>query len=120
MDKLRNCLPNDRPPQFQLLDSTIEHFRALRHQFAHRSTQMFSFAATTKTDPFEIFLQKQKGISFRGSYWCSRENGEAGVAIPYQISSDKFLFDFYSESCFYYSMILDMLFPTDEKSDSVM
>ena len=113
MAKLRERLPKTRPKQFQFLDSKIEHYRSLRHQFAHRSTQMFSFPATSKKDEFESFLEKLDGISLKGSYWVSRENDEAGVAIPYQIASDKFLLGFLSEACAYYSMILEMLYPTD-------
>jgi len=112
-DELKACLPKSVPSQFQSQRSIIRNFRSLRHQFAHRSSRAFSFLANK--DNFESFLRKLDGITLGESFHVLI-NGKAGVLIPYQITSDKFLPRFYSESVAFLSMLLGILFPTDEKT----
>ena len=100
------------PLQFEKKRSIIKHFRVLRNQFAHYPIGMFFFSA--EQGNFESFLKSIEGIDFKNSYWIDI-NGKAGVAIPYNINSNKFIEKFSTDSIIFFSMLVEILFPTKKK-----
>ncbi len=85
------------PKEFQSQRSLIKHFRGLRHQFAHNPIGIFSFEA--REESFESFLKNLEGINLEDSYHALI-SGKAGVVIPYNLNSGKFLENFFTESSY--------------------
>jgi hypothetical protein len=111
---LNECLNGSEiPNEFKGYRSLIQNFRELRHQFAHNPVGIFSFSADK--DNFESFVISLKGIKLDKSYHVS-SNGKAAAFICYDIESDAFLHKFFNESIEFYSMLLEILFPTKSVS----
>ncbi|MDD5691727.1 MAG: hypothetical protein PHP10_00960 [Candidatus Omnitrophica bacterium] len=110
-DGLNGCLNGLKTTnEFKSCRSLMQSYRTLRHQFAHNPVGVFSF--TAKKENFESFLIGLKGIKLGTPYHVCID-GKAGVFICYNIESDEFLIEFFDESVKFYSMLLEILLPTD-------
>jgi|GEM_PF-4114830 len=110
-EKINECLKNiSLTPEFENKRTIIKYFRELRNQFAHSPMGMFFIKA--EKESFESFLKKIEGIEINKSWWVS-ENGTAGVAIPFKITSNLFLENFFKESLVFFVMLVELLFPKD-------
>jgi len=110
---LNECLKNILlSKKFENKHTLIKHFRVLRNQFSHMTMGVFYISA--EQENFESFLKKLEGIEINDSWWILI-NGKAGVAIPFEITSSKFLEKFLEESLLFFAMLLELFFSEEDK-----
>jgi hypothetical protein len=88
----------------------LNNFRRLRNQFAHHKIGQFVFSA--KLEPFERFLNNLEGIELQNSMHVTID-GNAGVFVPYNISSGKFIYTFQSNSIEFITLLMNFMFPDE-------
>ena len=103
---------NILPEAFKVKRSFIKNFRTLRHQFAHNPLGVFSFE--DGSNDFEEFIENLEDVKIDKSFWADKGK-KVGVFMPYILTSAKFLDKFKEESLLYYSMLLEILFPTETR-----
>jgi len=100
---------SNRTAEFNEHYSRVQHFRTLRHQFAHYSYGAFYLEA--RQESFESFLKDLNGITLttEGGYHCYI-NSKPGMILPYVFENDEFFHQLLKEGTNFFKLLLEIFF----------